>query len=78
MEKFNCCPDEQSALQCCDMCDFQVCEGGDCVPYGSGVAYLPVSKYCGCPDVPEDQIDAYCEQTDFGAKCNFFKARVRK
>lgn len=59
----------------CDKCSYLVMEGGDRVPFGSTWATLPVSKYCDCPDVPDDEIDAYCEQTNFGENCKFFHSK---
>lgn len=61
--------------KCCDECVHLESDGGDAVPYGSTTANLPECKYCVCPDVSEDDIDAYCEATDFGKKCHHFKQR---
>ena len=67
----------KSDVKSCDECEFQVCEGGDCVPFGSDVAYLPTVKYCDCPLVPEGDIDEICEKTNFGVSCKFFNWRKK-
>ena len=51
-------------------CKHAIITGGDCVPYGSTVAYLPDFAECDNPAVPEDKID----DLECGETCPYFEA----
>lgn len=59
----------------CAECTFFEKDGGDPVPYDLTTVNLPECRYCVCPDVSEDDIDAYCEATDFGKTCPHFQKK---
>lgn len=59
----------------CAECTLLEKDGGDLVTYGSTTVNLPECKYCVCPDVSEDDIDADCEATDLGKTCHHFQKK---
>jgi hypothetical protein len=41
-----------------EKCKYVIITGGDAVPYGATVAYLPDSYECDNPNVPDEFIDS--------------------
>lgn len=59
------------AERSCDQCIYNDVEGGDSVPFGSGMYATPEYNVCNCPNV--DLEDPY-EELEEGRKCKHFKS----